>query len=121
MLPSDTSRRIADHWPTHSAEISAFIGEMYTVERLVSRPVSGDAAAEGVRWQLRQERSPLVVERIWQWATVQVGLPRSDFGKVVRYMLERWAGPTRFVNPAAIARPGAVTNPENLLNARLLS
>jgi hypothetical protein len=30
------------------------------------------------------------------WATVQVGLPRSDVGKAVRNMLERWAGLTRF-------------------------
>jgi transposase len=39
-----------------------------------------------------------VLDRIWQWATVQVGLPRSDFGKAVRYMLERWEGLTRFVD-----------------------
>ena len=30
----------------------------------------------------------------------QAGVPRSDFGKAVRYMLERWTGLTRFVeNP----------------------
>ena len=28
---------------------------------------------------------------------MQVGLPRSDFGKAVRYMLERWHGLTRFL------------------------
>jgi len=42
------------------------------------------------RRKLRQERSRPVLDRIWQWATVQVGLPRSEFGKAVRYMLERW-------------------------------
>jgi transposase len=31
-----------------------------------------------------------------------VGLPRSDFGKAVRYMLERWTGLTRFVENARI-------------------
>ena len=36
-------------------------------------------------------------------ATVQVGLPRSDFGKAVRYMLERWTGLTRFVDDPRIA------------------
>ena len=39
---------------------------------------------------------------IWAWATVQVGLPRSDFGKAVRYMLERWTGLTRFVDDPRI-------------------
>jgi transposase len=33
---------------------------------------------------------------------VQVGLPRSDFGKAVRYMLERWEGLTRFVDDPRI-------------------
>jgi len=33
---------------------------------------------------------------------VQVGLPRSDFGKAVRYMLERWEGLTRFVSDPRI-------------------
>jgi hypothetical protein len=31
-----------------------------------------------------------------------VGLPHSDFGKAVRYMLERWTGLTRFVENARI-------------------
>src|SRR5204863_4309430 len=43
-----------------------------------------------------------VLDRIWQWATVQVGSPRSDFGKAVRYMLERWDGLTRFVEDPRI-------------------
>src|SRR5262249_42521520 len=54
--------------------------------------------AHTLRRQLRAERSRPVVDRIWQWATVQVGLPRSEFGKAVRYMLERWVGLTRFVD-----------------------
>ena len=37
---------------------------------------------------------------IREWALTQRGLPRSDFGKAVRYMLERWAKLTLFVeNP----------------------
>jgi transposase len=54
------------------------------------------------RQQLRPERSRPILDRIWQWATVQVGLPRSDFGKAVRYILERWAGLTRFVDDPRI-------------------
>ena len=43
-----------------------------------------------------------MLDQIWPWATVQVGLPRSDFGKAVRYMLERWDGLTRFLTDARI-------------------
>ena len=93
---------IADHWPTACAEIGALIGELYAIERLVPGPFPGDAAAQALRQQLRQERSRPILDRIWQWATVQVGLPRSDFGKAVRYMLERWAGLTRFVDDPRI-------------------
>jgi transposase len=38
----------------------------------------------------------------WQWATVQVRLPRSEFGKAVRYMLERWEGLTRFMEDPCV-------------------
>jgi transposase len=55
-----------------------------------------------LRQELRQKRSRPILDRIWHWATVQVGLPRSDFGKAVRYMLERWTGLTRFVDDPCI-------------------
>jgi transposase len=84
------------------AEIRGLIGELYVVERRVPGPFPGDPAAQPWRQQLRQERSRPILDRIWQWATVQVGLPRSDFGKAVRYMLERWAGLTRFVDDPRI-------------------
>jgi transposase len=74
----------------------------YAIERLVPRPFPGDTAAQALRQQLRTDRSKPVLDRIWHWATVQVGLPRSDFGKAVRYMLERWAGLTRFVDDPRI-------------------
>lgn len=89
---------IAEQWPVACAEIAGLIGELYAIERLVPGSFPGDGAAQALRRQLRQERSRPVLDRIWQWATVQVGLPRSDFGKAVRYMLERWAGLTRFVD-----------------------
>jgi transposase len=89
---------IAEQWPWACAEIGTLIGELYTIERLVPGPFPDDAAAQTLRQQLRQERSRPVLDRIWQWATVQVGLPRSEFGKAVRYMLERWDGLTRFLD-----------------------
>ena len=93
---------IAEHWPVACAEIDALIGELYAIERLVPGPFPGDADAQARRRQLRQERSRPVLDQMWQWATVQVGLPRSDFGKAVRYMLERWEGLTRFVEDPRI-------------------
>lgn len=88
---------IVDQWPVACAEIGALIGELYAIERLVPGPFPGDAAAQALRQQLRQDRSQPILDQIWHWATVQVGLPRSDFGTAVRYMLERWEGLTRFV------------------------
>jgi hypothetical protein len=75
---------ITDYWPVACAEIGTLIGELYAIERLVPGPFPGDAAAQTLRQQLRHDRSRLLLDRIWQWATVQVGLPRSDFGKAVR-------------------------------------
>ncbi len=93
---------IADRWPVACAEIDALIGELYAIERSVPGPFPGDAAAQALRRQRRQEQSRGVLDRIWHWATVQVGLPRSEFGKAVRYMLERWEGLTRFVEDPRI-------------------
>jgi transposase len=93
---------IADRWPTACAEIRTRIGELYAIERLLPRPFPGNAAVQAERHRLRQERSRPILDQIWAWATVQVGLPRSDFGKAVRYMVERWAGLTRFVDDPRI-------------------
>lgn len=94
---------IAEHWPTACAEVAELIGDLYAVERLVPGRFPGDAAAQALRQQLRQERSRPILDRIKTWATAQVGLPRSEFGKAVRYMLERWTGLTRFVDNPCIS------------------
>jgi transposase len=93
---------IADQRPVACGEIAALIGELYATERLVPGPFPGTGEAQTLRQRLRQERSRPVLDQIWHWATVQAGLPRSDFGKAVRYMLERWDGLTRFVDDPRI-------------------
>jgi transposase len=93
---------VAEQWPSAYTDISTLIGELYAIERLVPGPFPGATDAQALRLQLRQERSRPVLDRIWQWATVQVGLPRSDFGKAVRYMLDRWQGLIRFVDDARV-------------------
>jgi len=120
---------IADQWPVACAEISALIGELYAIERLVPGAFPGDAEAQALRQHLRHERSQPVLDHIWHWATVQVGLPRSDFGKAVRYMLERWDGLTRFItdpripldnNAAERALRGPVVGRKNHYGSRSL-
>jgi transposase len=120
---------IATNWPMACAEIGALIGELYAIERLVPGPFPGDGAAQTLRQQLRTDRSQPVLNRIWKWATEQAGLPRSDFGKAVRYMLERWTGLTRFVtnpripldnNAAERALRGPVVGRKNHYGSRSL-
>jgi transposase len=94
---------IAEHWPTACAEIDQHIRDLYAVERLVPGRFPGDAAAQALRHQLRQERSRPLIAQIKTWALEQVGLPRSEFGKAVRYMLDRWTGLTRFLDDPRIA------------------
>jgi transposase len=120
---------IATNWPTACAAIGELIAELYAIERLVPGPFPGDAAAQTLRQHLRTERSQPVVDRIWKWATEQAGLPRSDFGKAVRYMLQRWTGLTRFVtnpripldnNAAERALRGPVVGRKNHYGSRSL-
>jgi transposase len=92
----------ATDWPTACGEIDELIGDLYAVERLVPGRLPGDAAAQALRQQLRHERSRAIADRIKAWATDQVGLPRSELGKAVRYMLERWTGLTRFLDNPCI-------------------
>ena len=72
------------------------------VERLVPGPFPGDDEAQKLRLRLRKERSRPILSSIREWALTQRGLPRSDFGKAVRYMLERWAKLTLFVENSLV-------------------
>ena len=86
--------------PQACSEVLRLIGKLYEVERLVPGPFPGDDEAQKLRLRLRKERSRPFLSSIREWALAQRGLPRSDFGKAVRYMLERWAKLTLFVeNP----------------------
>jgi transposase len=96
-------REAAGHEPWATRRPTAlFDGTPAAGRPLLPGPFPGNAAAQAVRHQFRQDRSKTLLDRIWQWATVQIGLPRSDFGKAVRYMLERWAGLTRFLDDPRI-------------------
>ena len=83
------------------------------VERLAPGPFPGDDEAQKLRLRLRKERSRPILSSIREWALTQRGLPRSDFGKAVRYMLERWAKLTLFVENSLVY-PALLHGPEQI-------
>ena len=86
------------HYPSASQALD-WIGELYAVEREVPW-VPGLETPERLaqRARLREERSRPVVDQLRTWAMNQPVLPRSSLGKAVRYLLELWAGLSRFLD-----------------------
>lgn len=89
---------LQENFPKESAEIIARITDLYRVEKEVEGPFPGDADAQNRRSVLRREKSTKILESIRHWAEVTVGLPRSELGGAVRYMLKRWKALSRFVD-----------------------
>lgn len=86
-----------ENFPTACGELLKMIGELYDIEREVPGPFPGTEDAQKLRHRLRQERSRALTEKIYNWLFAQQGLPRSEFGKLVHYILERWKGLTVFL------------------------
>jgi transposase len=116
-----------EHYPQACSEILNLIGQLYAVERVIPGPFPGDEEAQQLRLRLRQERTKPILEKIRNWAMAQRALPRSEFGKAVRYMLERWDKLTLFVNnplvppdnnPAERALRGPVVGRKNHYGSR---
>ena len=80
----------SEHYPQACSEVLHLIGKLYDVEREIPGSFPGDEESQKLRLRLRKQRSAPLLESIQQWAQAQRGLPRSDFGKAVRYMMERW-------------------------------
>ena len=80
----------SEHYPQACSEVLELIRKLYDIEREVPGPFPGDEEAHKLRIRLRKERSAPLLKSIEQWALAQRGLPRSEFGKAVRYMMERW-------------------------------
>ena len=90
----------SEHYPQACSEVLRLIGKLYEVERQVPGPFPGDEESQKLRLRLREQHSQPLLEAIRQWGEAQRGLPRSDFGKAVRYMMERWGNLTLFAeNP----------------------
>jgi transposase len=88
---------LKENFPAASAELLEMIRELYKVEREVGGPFPGDEEAQRRRHRLRQERSRPITKQIHAWLFTQQGLPRSELGKLVRYVLERWKALTVFL------------------------
>lgn len=93
---------IQPNFPLPCRKILSLIGKLYEIERLVESPFPGDEEAQRLRLRLRQERSKPVLSEIRHWAYTEIGLPRSELGKAVRYMIKRWDGLTFFTENALI-------------------
>ncbi|NJL30099.1 MAG: IS66 family transposase [Thermoanaerobaculia bacterium] len=91
-----------ENFPVPCTRVLEKIRRLYDVEDEVGGPFPGDAEAQRERGRLRAEKSKPIVEEIRGWACAEVGLPRSELGKAVRYMLKRWQALTRFLDDARI-------------------
>ena len=86
-----------ENFPAACGELLKMIRELYGIEREVPGPFPGTEDAQKLRHRLRQERSRPLTGEIYDWLFAQQGLPRSEFGKLVLYILERWKGLTVFL------------------------
>ncbi|KFI29428.1 hypothetical protein CN97_16035 [Haematobacter massiliensis] len=77
----------------YATEIVDLIAELYAVEK----PINGKAP--DVRAEIRQRQSVPILDRIrFRLAEVENKyLGKSDMGKAIRYVQDRWTGLTRFV------------------------
>jgi transposase len=87
-----------ENFPTACGELLKMIKELYDIEREVPGPFPGTEEAQRLRQRLRQERSRPLTKKIYEWLFVQQGLPRSELGQLVHYILERWKGLTVFLD-----------------------
>jgi transposase len=120
-------RDAAAHRPEECAQILGLVGDLYEIERQAAAEHPGDLEH---RARVRATHSRAKIEEIKRWALSQTGLPRSDFMKAVRYMLERWAGLTLFLeeplvpldnNRAENSLRGPVVGRKNYLQFRSLA
>ncbi len=91
-------RDIEGNFPQPCGQILSLIGRLYDVETEVGGVFPGDAEIRRQRRALRKEKSKPLLQQIRLWAETAAGLPRSELGRAVRYMLARWEGLSRFVD-----------------------
>ena len=87
-----------ENFPVACGELLKKIRDLYDIEREVPGPFPGTEEARNLRHRLRQERSRPLTAEIYNWLFAQQGLPRSQLGQLVHYILERWKGLTVFLD-----------------------
>jgi transposase len=93
---------IRANFPTACDKAIDLIGKLYDVERKVEGPFPGDEKAQALRNRLRQEETVPILKEIKSWAEFEIGLPNSELGKAIRYMLKRWGALTLFLQDPLI-------------------
>lgn len=93
---------IRGNFPAACDKVCDLIGKLYDVERKVEGVFPGDEDAQALRHRLRQEETVPLLKEIKTWAEVEIGLPNSELGKAVRYMLKRWSALTLFLQDPII-------------------
>lgn len=93
---------IRANFPAACDKVTSLIGKLYDVERKVAGAFPGDEDAQTLRRRLRQEEAIPLLKEIKTWAEVEIGLPNSELGKAVRYMLKRWSALTLFLEDPII-------------------
>lgn len=93
---------IQANFPAACDKVTNLIRQLYDVEREIDTPFPGDAEKQSERRSLRQQKSVAILQEIKAWAEMEVGLPNSELGKAVRYMLKRWSALTLFLQDPII-------------------
>jgi transposase len=100
-----------ENFPTACGELLKMIQRLYDIEREVPRPFPGTEEAQKLRHRLRQERSRPLTDEIYHWLFAQQGLPRSEFGNLIHYILERWKGLTVFLDDPLVPLDNNAASP----------
>lgn len=87
-----------DNFPLQCQKVLELIKALYEVERQVPGPFPGDEPAQRLRAELREKFSRPLLSKIHDWACTEVGLPASELGQAVKYMLRRWGPLTVFAS-----------------------
>lgn len=93
---------IRPNFPAACDKAIELIGKLYDVERKIAGAFPGDEDAQTLRRRLREEEAGPILKEIKTWAELEVGLPNSELGKAVRYMLKRWSALTLFLQDPII-------------------
>lgn len=89
--------------PTRAHTVLAYIRQLYAVEAEAQQAIADQelagAAADLVRYQLRQQKSQSILTALQVWLTAQQPqvLPKSLIGQAIAYTLRHWQALLRYI------------------------